>query len=134
VALSAGTTPGLAAKGIKNTGSSSLLRNGPVVTAGGLIFIASQADRIIHAYDKDTGKLLWERKLMRIPTESQRYMMPTGVSMWPFLERRLKDKHKGQHQHRNLEGTSYLKRQDLVRKAIMFLPCRKKKDSIVKIN
>jgi quinoprotein glucose dehydrogenase len=58
-----GTTPGLAAKGIKNTGSSSLLRNGPVVTAGGLIFIASQADRMIHAYDKDTGKLLWETEI-----------------------------------------------------------------------
>lgn len=55
-----GTTPGLAAIGIRNTGSTHLLRNGPVVTAGGLIFVASGADRMIHAYDKDTGKLLWE--------------------------------------------------------------------------
>jgi len=58
-----GTTPGLAAKGITNTGSSKFTRNGPVVTAGGLIFIGSGPDRIVHAYDKDTGKLLWEAEL-----------------------------------------------------------------------
>jgi quinoprotein glucose dehydrogenase len=58
-----GTTPGLAAKGITNTGSSKFTRNGPVVTAGGLIFIGSGPDRMVHAYDKDTGKLLWETEL-----------------------------------------------------------------------
>jgi quinoprotein glucose dehydrogenase len=58
-----GTTPGLATVGVKNTGSSSFLRNGPVVTAGGLIFIASGADRMVHAYDKGTGKLLWETEV-----------------------------------------------------------------------
>jgi quinoprotein glucose dehydrogenase len=58
-----GTTPGLAAKGITNAGSSKFTRNGPVVTAGGLIFIGSGPDRMVHAYDKDTGKLLWETEL-----------------------------------------------------------------------
>lgn len=58
-----GTTPGLAAKGITDTGSSDPIRNGPVVTAGGLLFIASKADRMIHALDKDTGKTLWETKI-----------------------------------------------------------------------
>jgi quinoprotein glucose dehydrogenase len=58
-----GTTSGLAAKGITNTGSSKFTRNGPVVTAGGLIFVGSGPDRMIHAYDKDTGKLLWEKEL-----------------------------------------------------------------------
>ena len=58
-----GTTPGLAAKGITDTGSSSFMRNGPVTTAGGLIFLASGPDRYIHALDKDTGKTLWETKL-----------------------------------------------------------------------
>jgi quinoprotein glucose dehydrogenase len=58
-----GTTPGLAAKGIKDTGSSRLLRNGPVATAGGLIFVGTGPDRSIHALDKDTGKPLWETKL-----------------------------------------------------------------------
>jgi quinoprotein glucose dehydrogenase len=58
-----GTTPGLAAKGITNTGSSKFTRNGPVVTAGGLIFVGSGPDRMVHAYDKDSGKLLWETEL-----------------------------------------------------------------------
>jgi quinoprotein glucose dehydrogenase len=58
-----GTTPGLAAKGITNTGSAAFMRNGPVVTAGGLIFIGSGPDRMIHALDKDTGETLWEVEL-----------------------------------------------------------------------
>ena len=36
---------------------------GPVVTAGGLVFIAATADSKIRAFDKDTGKLLWEAQL-----------------------------------------------------------------------
>ncbi len=38
-------------------------RNGPVATAGGLIFIGTNADGIVRAFDKDTGKVLWEREL-----------------------------------------------------------------------
>jgi quinoprotein glucose dehydrogenase len=62
-----GTTPGLAAKGITDTGSSALMRNGPVVTAGGLLFIASGPDRTIRALDKDTGKTLWETQIDAMP-------------------------------------------------------------------
>lgn len=58
-----GTTPGLAARGITDTGSSDLPRNGPVVTAGGIVFLATGPDRTIHALDKDTGKTLWETKI-----------------------------------------------------------------------
>lgn len=58
-----GTTPGLAARGLTNTGSSKFTRNGPVVTAGGLIFLGSGPDRMVHAYDKETAKLLWETEL-----------------------------------------------------------------------
>jgi len=36
---------------------------GPVVTAGGLLFIAATPDSKIRAFDKDTGKLLWEDTL-----------------------------------------------------------------------
>ena len=37
---------------------------GPVVTAGGLLFIgASVFEEKFHAYDKSTGKLLWEAAL-----------------------------------------------------------------------
>lgn len=58
-----GTVSSLAAKGIKDTGSYRPTRNGPVVTAGGLIFMATASDRMVRAYDKDTGKVLWEREV-----------------------------------------------------------------------
>jgi quinoprotein glucose dehydrogenase len=57
-----GTVPALAARGITNTGSTHA-RNGPIVTAGGLIFVGTGGDRYIHAFDKDTGKILWETKI-----------------------------------------------------------------------
>jgi quinoprotein glucose dehydrogenase len=57
-----GEYPELAAKGLKNTGSDNY--GGPVVTAGGLVFIgATNFDRKFHAYDKLTGTLLWETTL-----------------------------------------------------------------------
>jgi quinoprotein glucose dehydrogenase len=36
---------------------------GPVVTAGGLLFIAATKDGKIRAFNKNTGKLLWESQL-----------------------------------------------------------------------
>jgi quinoprotein glucose dehydrogenase len=36
---------------------------GPIVTAGGLVFIAATQDAKIHAFDKTTGALLWEAPL-----------------------------------------------------------------------
>ncbi len=57
-----GTAPGLAAQGITDTGSVRP-RNGPVVTAGGLVFIANSQDRLLRAYDKDTGAVLWSHEL-----------------------------------------------------------------------
>jgi quinoprotein glucose dehydrogenase len=57
-----GEYPELAAKGMKNTGSENY--GGPVVTAGGLLFIgATSYDRKFHVYDKATGELLWETTL-----------------------------------------------------------------------
>jgi quinoprotein glucose dehydrogenase len=54
-----GEYPELVAKGMKNTGSENY--GGPIVTAGGLVFIAAtNFDRKFRAFDKDTGKLLWE--------------------------------------------------------------------------
>ena len=59
-----GIVRALAAKGIKDTGNAQRVhRNGPVVTAGGLIFIGTNADGYVRAFDKDTGKVLWERAL-----------------------------------------------------------------------
>ncbi len=57
-----GEYPELAEKGMKDTGSESY--GGPVVTAGGLVFIAAtNYDRKFRAFDKATGKLLWETTL-----------------------------------------------------------------------
>jgi quinoprotein glucose dehydrogenase len=51
----------LKAKGIPPTGAPNL--GGSMVTAGGLVFIASTKDEKFRAFDKATGKLLWEIKL-----------------------------------------------------------------------
>jgi quinoprotein glucose dehydrogenase len=57
-----GEYPELAAKGLKNTGTENY--GGPIVTAGGLLFIAAtNFDRKFRAFDKSTGKLLWESTL-----------------------------------------------------------------------
>jgi len=57
-----GEYPELAAQGMKNTGSENY--GGPVVTAGGLVFIAAtNFDRKFRAFDKATGALLWETAL-----------------------------------------------------------------------
>jgi quinoprotein glucose dehydrogenase len=54
-----GEYPGLVAQGLKDTGSENY--GGPVVTAGGLVFIAAtNHDRKMRAFDKRTGALLWE--------------------------------------------------------------------------
>jgi quinoprotein glucose dehydrogenase len=53
-----GTYPTLEEKGMAPTGTFNI--GGPVVTAGGLIFIGAAMDERMHAYDKDTGALLWE--------------------------------------------------------------------------
>jgi quinoprotein glucose dehydrogenase len=59
-----GSVRALVAKGITNTGNAQRVhRNGPVVTAGGLIFIGTNADGTVRAFDTDTGKVLWERAL-----------------------------------------------------------------------
>ena len=57
-----GEYPELVAKGIKDTGSDNY--GGPVVTASGLLFIgATNFDKKFRAFDKLTGKLLWEALL-----------------------------------------------------------------------
>ncbi|MGH7215597.1 MAG: PQQ-binding-like beta-propeller repeat protein, partial [Tepidisphaeraceae bacterium] len=63
-----GTSPALAARGITHTGNGRRVwRNGPAVTAGGLIFLGSWSDRTVRAFDKDTGKVLWEHALKANP-------------------------------------------------------------------
>jgi glucose dehydrogenase len=57
-----GEYPELAAKGMNDTGTENY--GGPIVTAGGLVFIgATIFDRKMHAFDSHSGKLLWEAAL-----------------------------------------------------------------------
>jgi quinoprotein glucose dehydrogenase len=57
-----GEYPELVAKGITNTGSDNY--GGPIVTAGGLLFIAAtNFDKKFRAFDKLTGQQLWETTL-----------------------------------------------------------------------
>ena len=57
-----GEFPELAAEGLRDTGSENY--GGPVVTAGGVLFIgATNHDRKFRAFDKTTGELLWETLL-----------------------------------------------------------------------
>ena len=51
----------LTARGIPRTGTENF--GGSIVTAGGLVFIAGTRDERIHAFDKLSGKLLWEAPL-----------------------------------------------------------------------
>jgi len=57
-----GEYPALASQGVKTTGSENY--GGPIVTAGGLVFIgATVYDRKFRAFDSRTGELLWETTL-----------------------------------------------------------------------
>jgi quinoprotein glucose dehydrogenase len=57
-----GEYPALVAAGVKDTGSENF--GGPIVTAGGVVFIgATSFDKKFRAFDKSTGKLLWETTL-----------------------------------------------------------------------
>ena len=51
----------LKAKGIPPTGTEGY--GGPLVTRGGLVFIAASKDSKFRAFDKQTGKVLWETDL-----------------------------------------------------------------------
>ena len=63
-----GIVRSLAEKGIKDTGNPQrIYRNGIVATAGGLIFIGTNGDGYVRAFDKTTGKVLWEHDLNANP-------------------------------------------------------------------
>lgn len=56
-----GEYPELIKKGLPPTGTEN--HGGPIVTAGGLLFIAATYDEKLRAFDKKTGKIVWEYKL-----------------------------------------------------------------------
>jgi quinoprotein glucose dehydrogenase len=51
----------LTARGIPPTGTQNI--GGSIVTAGGLLFIGSTQDEMFRAFDKTSGKVLWEAQL-----------------------------------------------------------------------
>jgi quinoprotein glucose dehydrogenase len=54
--------------GIPENAGSHMPRGGPLVTAGGLVFVATASDRTVRAYDRDSGKVIWKADL---PTGSE---------------------------------------------------------------
>jgi quinoprotein glucose dehydrogenase len=56
-----GEFPELTKKGIPITGTENY--GGPIVTAGGLVFIAATKDERIRAFDQKTGNVVWEYQL-----------------------------------------------------------------------
>ncbi len=59
--ITLGQHPALAGKSDPPTGTEQY--GGPIVTAGGLVFIAATMDAKLRAFDKATGRLLWEADL-----------------------------------------------------------------------
>jgi quinoprotein glucose dehydrogenase len=56
-----GEVPELTARGVPLTGTENY--GGPLVTAGGLVFIAATKDERFRAFDSHTGEMVWETKL-----------------------------------------------------------------------
>ncbi len=56
-----GTHPALEEKGYPDTGTFNI--GGPMITAGGLVFIGATKDERFRAFDKATGELLWQYQL-----------------------------------------------------------------------
>lgn len=56
-----GEVPELTKRGVPLTGTENY--GGPMVTAGGLVFIAASKDEKFRAFDKRTGKVLWQTSL-----------------------------------------------------------------------
>ena len=59
--IPAGDDLAMAAQGIHNTGARGI-RNGIVVSSTGLVFLVG-GDNKVHAYDEDTGKVVWEHRI-----------------------------------------------------------------------
>jgi quinoprotein glucose dehydrogenase len=56
-----GEFPELTKRGVSITGTENY--GGPIVTAGGLIFIGATKDEKFRVFDKVSGKLLWQTEL-----------------------------------------------------------------------
>lgn len=64
-------------RGLSQTGTENF--SGPIVTAGGLIFASGTKDKLIRAFDVDTGDELWEALLPHVGSSSPMTYMHEGV-------------------------------------------------------
>lgn len=71
-----GNIPELQDKGAPETGMEGY--GGPIVTAGGLVFIGGTRDKKFRAFDKTTGKLLWETTLPGVANATPCTYMANG--------------------------------------------------------
>lgn len=71
-----GNIPELQKPGEPDTGMEGY--GGPIVTAGGLVFIGGTRDKKFRAYDKATGKLLWETQLPGVANATPCTYMANG--------------------------------------------------------
>ena len=69
--------------GIPNTTGVQFPRNAPLVTAGGLVFLATGPERKLHAYDRDNGKELWQST--RLPNGAEGMMATYQVNGRQFI-------------------------------------------------
>jgi quinoprotein glucose dehydrogenase len=72
----AGNIEQLQEKGGKVTGSESM--TGPIVTAGGLVILGGMDDKKLRAFDKSSGKLIWEVTLPGVATSNPCTYMCNG--------------------------------------------------------
>ncbi len=87
-----GEFPELEARGARGTGSENY--GGPLVTAGGLLFIgASIHDRRFRAFDKRDGKLLWEAALPYLGRRNSHHL----PGRWPPIRSHLRQRRQGAH-------------------------------------
>src|SRR6184192_1039035 len=70
-------------------GSPSL--GGPIVTAGGLVFIAGTLDPVIRAFDVETGKELWKAQLPTNDAKGKQYVVIAAGSHAKIKEEPLGD-------------------------------------------
>ena len=58
-----GTVTSTADYKIPDDAGAHMPRGGPLVTAGGLVFVATASDRTLRAFDRDNGKVIWKTDL-----------------------------------------------------------------------
>ncbi|MEJ1972116.1 MAG: PQQ-binding-like beta-propeller repeat protein [Lacunisphaera sp.] len=94
-----GEYPELVAQGIPPTGTENY--GGPLVTAGGVLFIGASKDGNFRAFDRATGKELWR---MKLPAGGYATPSTYEVGRTPVCRHRLRRRQNGHEERRRLRG------------------------------